>query len=67
MFIIRQHSEDSDVVEIMTRGKMARNATVWTVVHIDFIHDAVDDTDVRQDILDILKSGEEVELGLERT
>ena len=68
MFIIRQHKDDRDMLEIITRkcSKIAPREiiTLWAVVYEDFIHEVMPNDDAKHDILDIIKSGAEVELEL---
>ena len=59
MFIIRQHRDDKDMLEIVSRNDLNR-IVVWGVVHEDFLYDAIPNQTTRIAI----RSGEETEFKL---
>ena len=62
MFTIRQHQDDRDILEIITRKVSTRHpngiTTLWAVVHEDFLYAAIPDQKTRIAV----RSGEEIEL-----
>ena len=65
MFTIRQHEDDSEMVEMITRTKAGR-ITVWTVSHIDFVYNATVDEDMVlcEELPKQIRKGDEIEFEL---
>ena len=64
MFTIRQHRDDKDMLEIITRSEKGFITTLWAVVHEDFIHSVITNQDIKDSIIDSIIYGEEVEFKL---
>ena len=65
MFIIRQHKEDRDMLEIITRKTSTACPrgviTLWAVVHEDFLYEAMSDINTYAQVRYLIAEGKEVE------